>query len=54
MQKDLPSTGDTQAVAAVQPQPPHGFVESCITLIENLLDPQSLPALEPEPSEDGH
>jgi hypothetical protein len=52
MQKDLPSTGDTQAVAAVQP--PHGFVESCITLIENLLDPQSLPALEPEPSEDGH
>jgi hypothetical protein len=52
MQKDLPSTGDTQAVAAVQS--PHGFVESCITLIENLLDPQSLPALEPEPSEDGH
>jgi len=52
MQKDLPSTGDTQAIAAAQP--PHGFVESCITLIENLLDPQSLPALEPEPSEDGH
>ena len=50
MPKDLPSTGDTQAIAAAQP--PHNFVESCIALIENLLDPQSLPALEPEPPED--
>jgi hypothetical protein len=52
MQKDLPSTGETQAMAAAQQ--PHGFVDSCIALIENLLDPQSLPALEPGPSEDDH
>ena len=49
MQKDLPSTGETQVMASAHP---HGFVESCIALIENLLDPQSLPAIEPEPSED--
>jgi hypothetical protein len=50
MQNDPPSTGETQAMAAVQQ--PHGFVESCIALIENLLDPQSLPVGEPQPSED--
>jgi hypothetical protein len=47
MQTDLLST-ETQAMA----QQPHGFVDSCIALIENLLDPRSLPILEPEPSED--
>lgn len=50
MQKDLPSTGDTQVMAVTQQ--PHGFVESCIALIENLLDERSLPAIEPVPSED--
>ena len=36
MQKDLPSTGDTQAISSVPER--HGFVDSCIALIENLLD----------------
>jgi hypothetical protein len=48
MQKDLPSTGDTQAISSVPEH--HGFVDSCIALIENLLDDRSLPAVEPEPS----
>ena len=46
MHSDLPSTGETQAIAIEQH---HGFVESCIALIENLLGDNSLPAVEPEP-----
>jgi hypothetical protein len=48
MHKDLPSTGDTQAISSVQEH--YGFVDSCIALIENLLDERSMPAVQPQPS----
>jgi hypothetical protein len=46
MDKDLPSTGDTQAISSIPER--RGFVDNCIALIENLLDERSLPAIEPE------
>jgi hypothetical protein len=48
MRKDLPSTGDTQAISSV-PQH-HGFVDSCIALIENLLENRDIPAPESDPT----
>ena len=47
MHRELPSTGETQAIAAEEH---HGFVDSCIALIENLLGDHLLPAIEPEPT----
>jgi hypothetical protein len=47
MLRDLPSTGDTQAISLEQP---HGFVDSCIALIETLLEARAIPAGIPEPA----
>lgn len=46
MAHDLSSTGETQVITTDEP---HGFVDNCIALIENLLDGRELPALEPQP-----
>ncbi len=40
MTHELPSTGETQVIPAEEH---HGFVDSCIALIENLLDGRELP-----------
>ncbi len=48
MPNDLPSTGDTQVIPAEEH---HGFVDSCIALIENLLESRELPRLQPQPEE---
>lgn len=48
MHNDLPSTGETQAIAT---EDHHGFVDSCIALIENLLHSRELPLLQPQPEE---
>jgi hypothetical protein len=45
MKHDLPSTGETQVIPVDER---HGFVDSCIALIENLLDSRELPVLEPQ------
>ena len=46
MQRQHPSTGETQVIPAEEH---HGFVDSCIALIEDLLgDP--LPEVQPEPT----
>ncbi len=52
MTKNLPSTGETQAISAV-PEHHHGFVDNCIALIQNLLDQRSLdlPEVHPQPEE---
>ena len=47
MSSDHTSTGDTQVIST---EHPHGFVDSCITLIENLLE-ERMPAVQPEPAE---
>jgi len=46
MKRDLPSTGETQIIPIEER---HGFVDSCIELIENLLDGRGLPELQPLP-----
>jgi hypothetical protein len=46
MTNNLPSTGETQVIPLEER---HGFVDSCIALIENLLDGRELPVLEPQP-----
>lgn len=50
MTKDLPSTGETQAISAV-PEHHHGFVDNCIALIENLLEKRSLDLQQLEPAD---
>ena len=50
MHRELPSTGETQAISTEEH---HGFVDNCIALIENLLDDRLLPAVEPEPTTRG-
>jgi hypothetical protein len=45
MQRELPSTGETQVISTEEH---HGFVDSCITLIENLLDTRAIPGVRPE------
>jgi len=48
MNNDLPSTGETQAIASV---PEHrGFVDNCIALIENLLESRPLPGMPAKPT----
>ena len=42
------STGETQAISTEEH---HGFVDSCIALIENLLESRELPLLQPQPDE---
>jgi len=44
MHRDLPSTGETQAIAT---EVHHGFVDSCIALIESLLEDRSIAAVKP-------
>ena len=39
MVHDLPSAGDTQVLTVEQP---HGFVDSCIALIETLLESREI------------
>ena len=47
MAHDLPSTGDTQALSIEQP---HGFVDSCIALIETLLEAREISLITAEPA----
>jgi len=44
MHRDLPSTGETQAIAIEEHR---GFVDNCIALIENLLGDRSIAAVKP-------
>jgi hypothetical protein len=48
MAHDLPSTGDTQALSSEQH---HGFVDSCIELIENLLEAREIGVVVPGPAQ---
>jgi hypothetical protein len=47
MLPNLPSTGDTQAISIEQP---HGFVDSCIALIETLLEAREIALVTADPS----
>jgi hypothetical protein len=47
MSSEYSSIGDTQVIPTERPQ---GFVDSCISLIENLLE-ERMPTVQPEPSE---